>query len=207
MTTFHLEAPIRRIDPPQRAATDITIRTRYMIMLLEYDRGIPFSHTCMAAVSQWTLLAGYLVVPGTFTSLQRLNEFSGASATVVRAIQNPPLLAIACICFFAGASAMSWLAWRWRFNDIWLSHLFRPTLLNALAGLLTTLVNIYSAQDGDWSIMALLTVILTATVMVVSGTLTAYFYFFKLAEIKKEHEADMILESRLRWRRELELQS
>lgn len=82
----------------------------------------------------------------------------------------------------------------------------RPTLLNALAGLLTTLVNVYSAQEGDWSIMALLTVIVTALVMVVSGTLTAYFYFFKLARVKKEHEADMILESRLRWRRELELQ-
>jgi hypothetical protein len=92
-------------------------------------------------------------------------------------------------------------------TDMTLNNEGRPTLLNALAGLLTTLVNIYSAQDGDWSIMALLTVIVTAMVMVVSGTLTAYFYFFKLAETKKEHETDMILESRLRWRRELELQS
>lgn len=111
--------------PTHRAQAQITVQTRYLIMLEECDQRIPLSHTCMAAVSQWTLLAGYLVVPGTFTSLQRSHTLVNASTPVVRAIQNPPLLAISCICFLSGAATMSWLAWRWRFNYVWLSRLFR----------------------------------------------------------------------------------
>lgn len=108
-----------------RAETQIVVRTRYMIMLEECDRGIPLSHKTLAAVSQWILLAGYLVIPGTFTSLQRSNLLSGASATIVQMVKNPPLLAIACMCFVFGATALVWLTWRWRYNYIWLSQLFR----------------------------------------------------------------------------------
>jgi len=49
-----LKQRFRVLIRPNEREADITIRTRYMIMLLEYDRWIPFSHTCMAAISQWT---------------------------------------------------------------------------------------------------------------------------------------------------------
>lgn len=194
--------------PPIDPAT--TIQTRYMIMLLEYDCRIPFLHTCKTAVAQWMLLAGYLVVPGTFSSLQQSAMLKGTPSIIVHTIQNPPLLGIACIFFLVGVSVISWLAWRWRYNYLWLSKLFRsvktiflctkfcasllngysPTLLNALAGLLTTLINVYTAKDGVWSIMPLLTVIVTGLVALLSMVITAYYYFLS-NEIKDEHEREM----------------
>jgi hypothetical protein len=38
--------------------------------------------------------------------------------------------------------------------------------MNAVAGLATTLINIYTARDGDWSIMALITTIITGATLV-----------------------------------------
>jgi ABC-type amino acid transport system permease subunit len=96
-----------------------------MIMLEEYDRRIPLGHKTLAAASQWILLAGYLIIPGTFTSLQRSSLLNDASARIVQMVKNPPLLAIACICFAFGAAVLGWLSWKWRYNYIWLSHLFR----------------------------------------------------------------------------------
>lgn len=75
-----------------------------------------------------------------------------------------------------------------------LSHLewntdgFRPTCLNACAGLLTTLINIYTARDGNWSIMALLTVVATGLSAVISLVLTGFYKFWKLKIVKQEHE-------------------
>lgn len=116
-------------DTASSDRSELMVRTRYLIMLEEYDQRIPFSHTCMAAISQWTLLAGYLVIPGTFTSLQKTHSLDHASTTIARTIQNPPLLALSCICFVSGATTMSWLAWRWRFNYVWLSRLFRCVVI------------------------------------------------------------------------------
>lgn len=52
--------------------------------------------------------------------------------------------------------------------------------------------------------MALLTVILTVVVMVVSATLTAYFRYVRLAGIEREHEQEMRHAALLRWRTELQ---
>ncbi|KAL1962035.1 hypothetical protein VTN77DRAFT_621 [Rasamsonia byssochlamydoides] len=180
-----------------RTETGLTLHTRYMEMLLELDY-IPLSHTFLASLFHWMLLAGYLVIPGTFTSLQKSDTIKhslnakGAEETVLHTIQNPPLLAIACSLLFIGAAGMSWLGWTWRHNYIWIiNRLFRPTLLNAAAGLLTTLINIYTAKDGDWSIMAVLTVAITAASALTCLILMVLFQFRKLAQVKEEHEREM----------------
>lgn len=67
----------------------------------------------------------------------------------------------------------------------------RPTLLNAMAGLVSTMVNIYTAQSGAWSIMAMMTVIATGLTMAVSIGLTIAYKLFKLETIKREHEAEL----------------
>lgn len=132
-------APILHLHAaPLRAETQIVVQTRYMIMLEECDRRIPLSHKTLAAVAQWMLLAGYLVIPGTFTSLQRSNLLSGESAKIVHIVRNPPLVAIACVCFALGAAVLVWLARRWRFNYIWLSQLFRSVACADLKSRLTT---------------------------------------------------------------------
>jgi uncharacterized membrane protein len=62
-----------------------------------------------------------------------------------------------------------------------------PTLLNALAGFLTTIISLYTAHDGDWSIMVLLTVI-TSGLSVACSLILLYIYKFgKLERLKQEH--------------------
>ncbi|KAL2785341.1 hypothetical protein BJX66DRAFT_315038 [Aspergillus keveii] len=62
-----------------------------------------------------TRLAGYLIVPGTFTALQKSGQVQDALAkddvgqAIPNTVQNPPLLAIACILFVASTAALGWL--------------------------------------------------------------------------------------------------
>ncbi|KAK5677002.1 hypothetical protein LTS12_029477, partial [Elasticomyces elasticus] len=143
-----------------------SIETQYEQMLLDE---VPWYLNLLAEFAHWALLAGYLVIPGTFTSLQKsdtLEESLGktkAGKVILNTIQNPPLVAIAVILFALGAVLIAWLFWERKANYIWLvNRLFIPTLLNAAAGLLTSLVNIYTAREGNWSVMALLTIIITS---------------------------------------------
>jgi hypothetical protein len=65
-----------------------------------------------------------------------------------------------------------------------------PTLLNTAAGLLTTLINIYTAKDRCWSIMALLTVIVSGVLAVSSAGLTVVYKFWKLRIVVEDHERE-----------------
>jgi predicted Kef-type K+ transport protein len=56
---------------------------------------------------------------------------------------------------------------------------------------LTTLINIYTAEGDDWSIMALLTVIMTVIMAVASFILMVVFQYWKLAEVIKEHDQEL----------------
>jgi hypothetical protein len=102
-----------------------TAHSRYIQMLLEVDH-MPWFYNVIASVAHWVLLAGYLVVPGTFTSLQRSGKIeqaladNGTGKAILGTIQNPPLLAIACVLFAAGVALLAWLSWEWRENYIWL---------------------------------------------------------------------------------------
>ncbi|KAJ5152440.1 hypothetical protein N7492_009720 [Penicillium capsulatum] len=160
---------------------------------LEADE-IPWQYNILASVAHWILLAGYLVIPGTFTSLQRSDaDHNGltnnkAGEAILNTIQNPPLLVLACIFFVAGLLTMGCLYWEHRSNYIWLiNRIFMPTLLNALAGLLTTIINLYTAHNGDWSIMALLTVIASGLSVASSLSLVIVYKFGKLERLKQEH--------------------
>jgi hypothetical protein len=94
-------------------------------MLLELDY-IPWFYNTAASAAHWALLAGYLVIPGTFTSLQKSDflteglEANRAGKAVLSTIQNPPLLAIACFLMVLGSGIISWLTWERRENYIWL---------------------------------------------------------------------------------------
>ncbi|KAL3449658.1 hypothetical protein BJX65DRAFT_316913 [Aspergillus insuetus] len=173
----------------------IPIKTEYMHMLLDLDY-IPWYYNVISSITNWVLLAGYLVIPGTFTSLQKsdlLNDDLSTNETgqaIVASIQNPPILAIACAFLVMGLTGMVWLFWKRRDNYIWLINRL-PTCLNSLAGLLTTLVNIYTAKNGDWSIMAVLTTIITGLTFTVSVALTTLFKFVKLERLRREHDLEI----------------
>ncbi|CAG7957991.1 unnamed protein product [Penicillium salamii] len=168
------------------------LETAYVRMIVEADE-IAWEYNIIASSANWVLLAGYLVVPGTFTSLQRSSALNNslshntAGDAILSTIQNPPLLAIACILFVLGTTTMGWLFRAHRINYIWLiNRLFIPTLLNAFAGLLTIIINICTARHGDVSIMALLAIITTGLSATSSFALTI-MYKKKLKRLREEH--------------------
>jgi hypothetical protein len=96
-------------------------------MVVQTDE-VMWEINALASASHWILLAGYLVIPGTFTSLKRSEDFgktlkgSAAGSAVLNAIQNPPLLTIACFLFVIGLCIMIFLGWKFRENYIWLMN-------------------------------------------------------------------------------------
>lgn len=68
--------------------------TQYVNMLLALD-DIPALYNLLAGFFTWILLAGFILFPGTFTSLQTLNNTTGVSGQVqqelVKAIAHLPL--------------------------------------------------------------------------------------------------------------------
>jgi high-affinity Fe2+/Pb2+ permease len=68
--------------------------------------------------------------------------------------------------------------------------IFRPALLNAVAGLLTTIVNVYTVQKGVFSITARITGIVTGSSIFVSGFLFVV-YSVLLDKVKAKHQREM----------------
>jgi hypothetical protein len=142
----------------QRAGT--SYHTRYIEMLLNLDT-IPRLHNIYASFFSWIVLAGFVVVPGTFTSIQDLTDdpsvvANGTASTILDHVKNVPLLVIAAICCGVGVGGMMWLAYRWRQNYVWLlNRLFLPGVMNGLAGLISSLITVYTQQHGDWSVVSL----------------------------------------------------
>lgn len=101
------------------------LESRYVRMIIEADE-ISWQHNVLASAAHWTLLAGYLVIPGTFTSLQKSDAIQNgltknkAGDLILNTIQNPPLLAMACVFFSVGLLSMGWLFYKYRANYIWL---------------------------------------------------------------------------------------
>ena len=131
-----------------------SVQTRYMNMLLSLDT-IPRFHNILASFFTWILLAGFLVFPGTFTSIASLgndpNIHSHTAADILRSVKHVQLLVVAGVCSGIGAGGMLWLWWRWRQNFVWLlNKIFLPGSLNSFAGLISTLINVYSQQGGKW---------------------------------------------------------
>jgi membrane protein YdbS with pleckstrin-like domain len=56
--------------------------------------------------------------------------------------------------------------------------------------MLTSLINIYTAKGGDWSVMALLAVIVSGVLVVSSTGLILVYKFWKLRIVQLEHEME-----------------
>ena len=66
-----------------------------------------------------------------------------------------------------------------------------PATLNSVAGLLTTIVNVYSAQKGVWSITAKITAIVAGSSAGVAGLLFAAYNFWVLDDVRQTHEREL----------------
>lgn len=88
--------------------------TEYVKMLKD-EAEMETRYNIRVSAANWALLAGYLVVPGTFTSLQKSSQVEEALSNnkagqiVIHTIQNPPLLAIACLFFLSAITVMGFL--------------------------------------------------------------------------------------------------
>jgi hypothetical protein len=108
-----------------RSSTTLTVETEYVRMLLELQN-IHWMYNFTASLANWMLLAGYLVIPGTFTSLQKSDSITDkltqndAENAILKTIQNPPLVAIAWFLLGIGMGVISFLFYRWRKNYLWL---------------------------------------------------------------------------------------
>ena len=66
--------------------------TKYVNMLLALDK-IPIIHNILAAFFVWILLAGFILFPGTFTSLSKQQAISGSAVgrQVLNTVAHVPL--------------------------------------------------------------------------------------------------------------------
>jgi len=97
-----------------------------MDMLLHLDE-IPRIHNIAASLFTWVILAGYLVVPGTFTSFKNSEAFQQAESNqddiahnIVHSIANIGLLYLSAGFCGVGTVGCLWMWYRWRNNYVWL---------------------------------------------------------------------------------------
>lgn len=97
-----------------------TTQTRYVDLLIRLDE-IPRWHNVLCAFCSWLLLAGYLVFPATFTTVQeRAEDGDGVPVFVADAVGNVGLLWVAGGCCVVGAVGLGWLWVRWWWQWVWL---------------------------------------------------------------------------------------
>ncbi|KAK4121024.1 hypothetical protein N657DRAFT_578444 [Parathielavia appendiculata] len=175
-------------------------QTPYMNMLLSLDR-IPRMHNILVSVFVWILSAGFVIMPGSFTSAKRQQEgqtveipvatTGGANGTAKLSLTpaNTAAMVVGFVCIVAGTFGSAWLALRWRRNYVWLlNKLYLPLVLNALAGLLATVVGVYTQQAGDWSTQAVITLVIEGSILVVNVLLFFVYNYWLLQRLRSDHE-------------------
>ncbi|TFK69990.1 hypothetical protein BDN72DRAFT_839599 [Pluteus cervinus] len=175
------------------ADTISAMESQYMNMLLALDK-IPPAYTLLANFFTWILLAGFLLFPGTFTSLQTVQNTSSneVERKLVSAITHVPLFVIAFLCTGIGAAGMCWLWWRWKYNYIWVTEkIFIPGLMNSIAGIISTLSSVFGAQGGEFSKTSKITIVVTSTIAVICGLLVVIYQFWLLRTVKQRHDEEV----------------
>jgi hypothetical protein len=153
---------------------------------------VPRTHNLLSGLFTWILLAGFVVLPGTFSTLEGIQSKSGEFEKVLHTIRNLPLLIIAFGCCGLGACGMCMLWWRWSHNYVWLlNSIFVPGALNGLSGVISTFASIYGVQNGVYGASSIATLAVTGSCTVVCGFLTAIYSLWKLDRVKRQHLREM----------------
>jgi hypothetical protein len=166
-----------------------------MGMLLALD-DIPRFHNILASFFTWILLAGFIIFPGTYTTITQLDNKNltnnQAATLLITSIKHTKLIIVASVCSGIGSLGMIYLWHLHSQNYVWLlQRIFLPGCLNSLAGFISTLISVYSQQNGNWSITARVTEIVIGSCMVVTGCLFGVYNWVMLRSVKKEHERQM----------------
>lgn len=96
-------------------------QTLYMAMSIQANQ-VPVIFDICASFSSWLTLAGFVVLPATFTSLKKSKDLGGVTGgrELQDAVRNLELLPVAVILCCIGIASSGWLWWRWHKNYIWL---------------------------------------------------------------------------------------
>jgi len=139
-----------------------------------------------ANIFTWILLAGFLVLPSSFSKLESIEINSGEFKKVLQAIRNLPLLVVAYGCCAFGGTGMCFLWWRQRRHHFWLVHnLFFPGALHGLSGLLSTFVNVYATPDASvLGVSSIATLVVTGACTVICGFLALFHQLSLLRRAK-----------------------
>ncbi|KAK7594586.1 hypothetical protein V3481_005595 [Fusarium oxysporum f. sp. vasinfectum] len=164
-----------------------TCLTPYNAMIVESHEELRL-YSVLAAVFNWLFLAGFVVFPGTFTSLGKAAALSESKTgrAVQKVMHHTPLIVIGCLCCFLGSIGIGWIAWKRKRNHVWLNdHIFMPGLLNSMVALLMSLTNIYTAQRGSWSSTAIITVSIIGGWTAIMGAFFTVYELWLLKKLKK----------------------
>lgn len=117
--------PVPAVSRPTGMRRKPSANTRYMQMLLDLD-SVPKWHNIVVAIAAWTLLAGFVIFPGTFASIQSIDDNSSDANSiegwVLHHVRNLPLLVVAGVCCAVGALIMILFWIRWRRNYVWICN-------------------------------------------------------------------------------------
>jgi len=160
-------------------------RTDWEKMRLEE---IPVKSYFFASIFTWIMLAGFLVLSSSFSSLEEIKTDSGELKEVLQVIRNIPLLTVAYCCCAFGAIGMCCLWWLQSHNYIWLiSNIFYPVALNGLSGVISALVNIYTTPSTATGISGIITLTVAGTCTVICCILSSFYWFRMLRPVKDKH--------------------
>lgn len=122
-----LPPPISPPSEPKRASrgegeiTAAEAQTTYSAMAVEANE-VSTKDNMLVAFWSWLTLAGFVLFPGTFTSLEQSGSFENnkAGKVVLHTIKNVPAIVIGCACCCTGLyfTVRVWL--KLRKNHIWL---------------------------------------------------------------------------------------
>ena len=97
-------------------------------------------------------------------------------------------LVVGLVCCTIGGVGMCYLWWRQRAVYPWLvNSLFVPGWLSGVAGLISTFVCIYTHNKGVYGATMIACIAVTSTTTLVCGFLAAFYSFWLLRRLKKEH--------------------
>jgi len=163
------------------------VKSQYTDMVFEQ---VPRTYNILSFLFTWLLLAGFIVLPGTFNTLEGVD--SNQVKKVLHTIQHLPLLEIAYACCGVGGIGMCLLWYRWSHNYVWLiNSIFVPGVLNGLSGLLSTFAGIYGSQNGVYGTSSIITLAVTGGCTIICGFLTTIYSFWKLNAVKRRHLSEM----------------
>jgi hypothetical protein len=74
------------------------------------------------------------------------------------------------------------------FQQLLMNGIYRPGLLHSLAGMISTIANIYGAQRGIFTQTSKATLFVTVTGVGICGLMCLLYRFILIRRLKKQHE-------------------